>query len=159
MAEEKFTQEEAHRRFAKSCSQRAWELLEKWPRTPDENDELLLSAQASLYHWQQVGTAANLQRGHWLLARVCTVLHEPAGAMKHATRCLELTKANLSEMRDFDIACGFEAMARTYALLGDEMQAQEYYDLALRVGQGIKDPEDKRIFMEDFSKGEWFGVA
>jgi tetratricopeptide (TPR) repeat protein len=159
MPEEKFTIEEAHRRFAKSCNQRAWELLGKTLRTPEESDELMLSAQASLYHWQQIGTALNQQRGHWLLARVYTVLHEPAGAMKHATRCLELTKANLSEMRDFDIAYGFEAMARTYALLGDEMQAQEYYDMALRVGQGIKDPEDKRIFMDDFSKGEWFGVV
>jgi len=49
-------------------------------------------------------------------------------------------------------------MARTYALLGDRMNAKEYYDMALRVGQAIKDPEDKQIFMGDFSGGNWYGV-
>jgi len=158
MDEEKYTLEEAHRRFAKSCNTRVWELLDKTPRTPAENEDLLLTAQASLYHWQQLGAALNIQRGHWLLSHVCVVLHEPSGAMKHATRCIELTKAHMSEMKDFDIAYAFEAMARTYAQLGDLMNAKEYYDLALRVGHAIKDPEDKQIFMGDFSKGEWYGV-
>jgi hypothetical protein len=159
MIEEKITLEEAHRRFAKSCNNKAWELLGKSPRTPLDNDEMLLAAQASLYHWQHVGTALNIQRSHWLLAHVYTVLREPSGAMKHATRCIELTKAHMSEMKDFDIAYAFEAMARTYALIGDMMNGKEYYDMALRVGQEIKDPEDKRIFMGDFSQGEWFGVV
>jgi tetratricopeptide (TPR) repeat protein len=158
MLEEKFTLEEAHRRFAKSCNAQVWELLGKSPRTPAENEELLLSAHASLYHWQKLGSALNIQRSHWLLARVYNVLREPAGAMKHATRCIELTKTHVSEMQDFDIAYAFEAMARTYALLGDMMQAKEYYDLALRVGQAIKNSVDKELFMSDFSKGEWFGV-
>jgi tetratricopeptide (TPR) repeat protein len=158
MPEEKITIEEAHRRFAKICNAKAWELLGKSPRTPADNEELLLAAQASLYHWQQVGTALNTQRGHWLLAHAYAVLHEPSGAMKHATRCIELTKTHMSEMKDFDIAYAFEAMARTYALLGDMMNAKEYYDMALRVGQAIQDPEDKQIFLGDFSQGEWFGV-
>jgi tetratricopeptide (TPR) repeat protein len=158
MPEANFTLEEAHRRFAKSCNAKAWELLGQSPRTPLENDELLLTAQASLYHWQQVGTPLNIQRAHWLLARVYSVLGDPAGAMKHATRCIELTKAHMPEMKDFDIAYAFEAMARTYALLGDRMNAKEYYDLALRVGHAIADPEDKQIFMGDFSGGQWYGV-
>jgi hypothetical protein len=158
MAEDKFTLEEAHRRFAKSCNTRVWELLGKSPRSPAENEEMLLAAQASLYHWQQLGAALNIQRGHWLLAHVYTILREPASAMKHATRCIELTKDHMSEMKDFDIAYAFEAMARTYALLGDVMNGKEYYDLALRVGQAIKDPEDKQIFIGDFSKGDWYGV-
>ncbi len=155
---EKYTLTEAHRLFAKTCNKRVWELLGKTPRAPQENEELLMAAQASLYHWQQVGTPLNVQRGHWLLAHVYTILREPAGAMKHATRCLELTKAHMTEMKEFDIAYAFEGMARTYALLGDAMQAKEYYDMALRVGQSIPDPQDKQIFMGDFSTGEWFGV-
>ncbi len=158
MAEERFTIQEAHQRFAKSFNGRVWELLDKLPRSLAEKDEMVLAAQASLYHWQRTGNPQNIQRGHWLLAHVYTALGEPVGAMKHATRCIELTKANLSEMKDFDIAYAFEGMARAYALLGDATHAKEYYDLALRVGQGIKDPEDKRIFMADFAKGEWFGV-
>ncbi len=158
MAEEKFSLEEAHRRFAKSCNAQVWELLGQSPRTPVENDELLLSAQASLYHWQQVGTALNIQRAHWLMAHAYTVLGDPTRAMKHATRCIELTKAHMNAMKDFDIAYAFEGMARTYALLGDRMNAKEYYDMALRVGQAIKDPEDKQIFMGDFSGGNWYGV-
>ncbi len=158
MAEEKLTLEEAHRRFAKSCNAKVWDLLGKSPRTAAEDEELLLVAHASLYHWQQLEVTLNIQRGHWLLAHVYTILREPGGAMKHATRCIELTKTHMSEMKDFDIAYAFEAMARTYALLGDMMNSKEYYDLALRVGQAIKDPEDKQIFMGDFSKGEWYGV-
>jgi hypothetical protein len=159
MAEEKYSLEEAHRRFAKSCNQRVWELLDSTPRTPAMSEEMLLAAQASLYHWQQIGSPLNVQRGHWLLAHVYCVLREPSGAMKHATRCIELTKTHMADMKDFDIGYAFEAMARTYALLGDMMQAKEYYDMALRVGQDIKNPVDKDIFMADFSKGEWFGVV
>ena len=53
---------------------------------------MVLAASASLYHWLQIGTVVNAQRGEWLLARVYTVLEKPHPAMEHALRCQELTQ-------------------------------------------------------------------
>jgi len=44
------------------------------------------------------------QRGQWLLAHVYTVLEQPDLAMQHASRCMEFTEVNPTEMKDFDLA-------------------------------------------------------
>jgi len=81
-----------------------WDLLEKPERTPREDEIMLLTAYASCYHWLQVGTAVNQQRGEWLIARVYTVLGRKEMALERARRCFELTEQFDKEMEDFDRA-------------------------------------------------------
>jgi hypothetical protein len=157
--EEKYTLEEAHQRFAKTTNGRVWELLDKPQRTAAEAEEMLIAAYASLFHWLHIGTAANAQRGHWLLARVLTVLGRPGPALEHAARCLQLTETYRAEMSDFDLAYAHEALARAHALGGDKEKAREHLHLAAEAGEAVSDPEDRRIFMGDFRAGEWFGVT
>ena len=94
---EKLTLAQAHEKFAKSLNGKTWELLGKTERTRDEDELMVLAASASLYHWLQVGTVVNAQRGEWLLARVYTVLEKPHPAMEHALRCQELTQCSTAE--------------------------------------------------------------
>jgi hypothetical protein len=46
-----FTLDQAHEKFAKTLNAKVWELLEKNPRITAEDQLMVLSAWASLYHW------------------------------------------------------------------------------------------------------------
>ena len=155
---EKYTLEEAHKEFAKQTNGQVWKLLEKPERTAGEDEEMVLTAYACLYHWLYAGTEVNRQRGEWLIARVHTVLGEAALALQHAKRCLELTEAYRDQMQDFDIAYAYEGMARTNALGGDRAIARRYLDMAEAAGATIANAEDKEIYLGDLKGGAWYGI-
>jgi tetratricopeptide (TPR) repeat protein len=148
----------AHEHFAKSTNGATWALLEKEDRSREDDFEMILAAHASLFHWAQIGTAPQLQRGQWLIAHVYTILGLGEAALRHASHCLEITENNLEKMQDFDKAYAFEGMARALALGGQKDEAKAYYQKAQSAGQQISDEEDRAIFMSDFKAGEWFGV-
>jgi tetratricopeptide (TPR) repeat protein len=152
------TFEDAHPYFAKTLNNKVWELLQKTNRSKEEDELMIHAAHASLYHWLSAGTGLNRQRGEWLIAHVYTVLGYPDSALRHATRCLELTKEYADLMKDFDRAYAQECMARAYALAGKGDEAKRYIALAEKEAQTIARGEDKFIFMNDFNGGKWYGV-
>lgn len=154
----RYTLAEAHKKFAVGFNGRTWELLEKAARSTEEDEEMILAAHASLYHWKQAGTAVHAQRGHWLLARVYAVLEQPALCLQHAQRCKAFSEANPNEMCDFDLAYAQEALGRAYALAGQAELARQHYDQARALGEAIADPEDQRIFLSDLDSGAWPGI-
>jgi tetratricopeptide (TPR) repeat protein len=158
-SEKLLTLDQAHDKFAKSLNGKTWDLLGKEDRTREEDELMVLSASASLYHWLQIGTAVHAQRGEWLLAHVYTMLRKNHPALEHALSCEELTIENRSEMKDFDLAYAEEGLARAYALQGDSEKAMQYYRLAEEKGAKIADPEDKEIFDGDFKSEPWFGMV
>jgi hypothetical protein len=133
-------------------------LLGKAKRTRDEDELMVLTANASLYHWLQIGTAIHAQRGEWLLARVYTILEKPEPAMEHTLRCREITEKHQAEMQDFDLFYADEAMARVLALRGEKQEARRFKDLATEKAATIANPEDKTIVMGDLKAGPWFEV-
>ncbi len=158
MSKESDSLQEAHLKFAKSTNNRVWELLEKTGRTPSEDQEMLLAAQASLYHWLNAGTAVHAQRGCWILSRVYITLNRAEPALEWALKCQEITENSLSEMEDFDLAYAQESIARAYAQAGDQEQAEKHYALAAKLGKNIADPEDQQIFMNDLKGGDWYDL-
>jgi len=57
MSEEKeISLNKAQLKFVKSSYNGVWELLDKSNRTPEDDENLILGAFASLHHWKQVGT-------------------------------------------------------------------------------------------------------
>jgi tetratricopeptide (TPR) repeat protein len=157
-SQDMFTLDQAQKEFAKRANVQVWELLGKSERTPEENEEMVYAAYASLYHWRHVGRRVHRQRGEWLIAHVHAVLGEADLSMQHARRCLELTEAFNSQMEDFDLAYAYEAMARAHAMQGDRASAEKYYTLACATGDAISDAENKGIFLSDFESGEWYGI-
>jgi hypothetical protein len=153
-----YTLDDAQLEFAKRTNGRVWELLEKPDRTEAENEEMILAAYASLYHWLFAGAEAHRQRGEWMIAHVYTVLKEAEQALKHARRCLELTEKYRDKMKDFDIAYAYEGIARAYALGGDREKAAKFSAMARSAGESISNEEDKRIFAGDLKGGEWYGI-
>ena len=158
-AEKTYTLAEAHNEFAVKLNGRVWELLGEQDRTQLQNDELLYAAYGSCYHWLQIGTGVNQQRGEYLIAKAHLSLDNPAEALRHAERVLELTEAHKEELQDFDVGYAYEIMARALAMNGDKDQAGKYKQLARQAGDEIANAEDKKWFDADFEGGEWFGLV
>lgn len=154
----KYTLEEAQLKLAKQTNSRVWVLHDKEERTAEEEQEMIHAAHTSLYHWSQVGTTVNLQRGEWLIGRVYTVLGDGQAALYYARRCMALTEAHRQEMADFDLAWADEGMARALALNGEMAEAKAHWEKARTAGEAIADDEDREIFMGDFNGGEWYGL-
>lgn len=151
---------EWHEKMAKSTFNETWDYLEKKERTIKDEDHMVHTAHTSRYHWEILlskgkGTFVNLQRGEWLIARTYTVLKRAEPAIHHAKVCLQITEEN--NIKDFDLAFAYEAMARASALAGIKADFKKYYELAKQAGEKIKEKEDKDYFFEDFNTGNWFG--
>ena len=155
---QKYTLEEAHQHFAKSLNGKVWDLLQKPDRTRSDDELMAYAAHASGYHWLMAGTGVHHQRAEWLIAHVYTELGLVDSALRHANRCLELTKEYGELMKDFDQAYAYEGVARADALAGNREAALKYIKLAEESGQGISNPEDKNIFTGDFNGGNWHGL-
>ena len=156
--DEKYTLEEAQEKFAKSIFNDIWPLLEKTDRSPADEEELLLCAFASLYHWKQSGTKVNIQRGYWMVSKVYQVLGKAEPALAWAEKCAAVSNDFPAAMKDFDLAYAQEALARSYALAQKLEKAREHHRLAAELGDQIQDPDDKRIFLGDFEGGDWHGL-
>ncbi|HPQ42102.1 MAG TPA: hypothetical protein PLV45_17160 [bacterium] len=156
--EKKVTKDQAHQYFAVALNNRTWELLGRKDRTPAENEEMIHAAHGSCWHWMQIGTPVNHQRGEWLISRVYAVLGMAEPAVYHAQLCRELTEKYAGEMQDFDRAYAWESLARAYAVSGDAEVAAEYRAKAVLVGQAISGDEDRKMFMSDLESGDWHGV-
>ena len=156
--EEKYTQEEAHKMFARTFFGKTWELLEKADRSELEDELMVHAAHASNYHWLQVGTGLNHQRGEWLIARAYSVLGLGGAALKHTKRCLALTEKYADLMEDFDLAFAYEGAARANAIASNQEEAQKYIQLAQDAGEKIGDKKDREYFFKDFEAGDWKGL-
>ena len=149
-------EEAAHKKFAVDCFNKIWPLLEKKDRTSDDNEMMIRLAYTSMFHWMHVGQPVNAQRGEWMLARVFTVLKDKAYSLHYAKRCLALTEKH--ELKDFDLAYGYESMARASALNNHPVECKKYLELARKAGEEIDEKDDRDLFMNDLSSEPWFGM-
>ncbi|EEA92381.1 hypothetical protein [Pseudovibrio sp. JE062] len=138
-----------HKFIAIELNQRAWALLEKEGRSPEDNDEMLHVAHASLWHWLQIGTKANHQRGLWLVGRVHVLLENREAAMRYARQTMDMTEAHQDDMADFDHAYASELLARATLLSGEEGEAAVLFERAARLGQLIHGEQNRKIFFSD----------
>ena len=151
-----FNEDAAHKKFAVDCFNQIWPLLEKKERTDDDDAMMLRLAHTSLYHWLHFGKPVNEQRGEWMLARVYTVLGDKSHSLHHAQRCLALTEKH--DLKDFDLAYGYEAIARASALNNLPVECKKYIELARKAGEEIDKKEDRDLFLNDLSSEPWFGM-
>lgn len=145
--ERKYTEQECHRKSAVDLFNLVWSLLDKKERTIAENDKMIHAAHASRFHWGEIGTSVEIERGEWQISRVYSILNRPKSALYHATRCVEICKEN--DIGDFDIAFAYEAMARASAVAGKNSDCEKYIQLAKEAGEHIKDKEDKDYFFSE----------
>jgi hypothetical protein len=137
------------RRLAPALYNHVWALLERAHRSADEDDELVHAAHASRWAWGEVGEPANRARGEWQCSRVYAVLGRGEPAVHHARRCLELCLEH--DLRDWDLAFAYEALARAHRVAGDDGEAARFKALAREAGNAIADPDDRATFDADYA--------
>jgi hypothetical protein len=137
----------AHRWFAATCFNAAWNFIDKPERTPDEDERMLALAHASLWHWTQRDdcTARNLSIGHWQLSRVHALAGEVENARKHARRCLAVTP----EEDAFCLGYGHEAAARAEALAGNATAADEHLTAARELLESVTEEGERAMLAAD----------
>jgi hypothetical protein len=145
--EKKYTEKEAHRKFAVDLFNLVWSLMDKKDRTKEEDDKMIYAAHASRFHWGEIGTPLEFARGEWQISRAYSVLNIPQQALHHAKRCLEICQSN--NIGDFDIAFAYEAMARAHSIAGKKAECEKYVQLAKEAGEQIKKKEDRKYFFSE----------
>jgi hypothetical protein len=139
--------EEAHKKFAVDLFDLTWNLLDKKDRTREEDEKMVHAAHASRFHWGEIGTPLEYERGEWQISRVYSVVGRSEPAIYHAKRCLEI--CNAQNFGDFDIAFAYEALARAYAVAGQKALCEENRELAKKATEQIKKEEDRDYFLSE----------
>jgi hypothetical protein len=138
---------EMHKSIAIELFNLTWDLIDKENKNQTEIDQMINAAHASRYHWEIAGQAVNLARGEWLISRVYALLNRSEPCLYHASRCLEITLEN--DLKDFDLAFAYEAMARATHISGNEVQSAKYSTLAGEAGGHIQDANDQKYFFSE----------
>lgn len=138
-----------HKELAVHLFNQTWDLMDKADRTPEEDLLMLHKAHASLYHWLQVGTRLHEARGRWQVSRVYAVLkwHQPA--LAHGESSLRLCLDN--GFGDFDLAFGYEAVARAHKLAGNGAEAMKFVELGRNAASAIQKAEDRNYVLKELA--------
>ena len=143
----KFDAAVAHRFFSADCYNRAWELIEKSTRTPEEDDQMRNLCHASLWHWTQRGdcTARTLSVGYWQLARVYALLGRADDAARYGGLCLRYSE------RESPFYAGYahEALARAARAGGHDESCARHLEEARRLAAQVIDKEERAMLEKD----------
>jgi hypothetical protein len=139
-----------HRNMGVEYFNTTWSYIDKTDRTPDEDYQMILYAQASRFHWGFVGTPVEFQAGDWQISKVYHILGHKEECLHTAIRCLETCeKENIG---GFNIAFAHEGMARALKLNGDITGFKKHIDLALELAQKIENKDDRDYTISEINK-------
>jgi hypothetical protein len=111
---------------------------------------MIHTAHASAYHWLKAGgTAVNEARSQWQISRVYAVLGMGELALAHASRSLALCRQYAID--GFDLAFGYEAVARAYSVLGNMVKMEENKAAALAACEAVADADDRAYVHKEIS--------
>ena len=135
--------------LAKTLFNETWDLIDKKNRTDEETITMLHKAHASCLLWREAGSPLNNARGEWQVSRVYSILGEGRLALLHGQSSLALCLDN--EIGDFDLAFGYEAVARAYQALGEKALQSENKQLGLYACEAIADNDDRDYTVGNFA--------
>jgi len=149
MKKPEFDTKAAHKYFAAGCFNRAWDLLDKSERSPEEDEQMIALSHASIWHWTQRDdcTDTNLSVGYWQASRIYALL----GQTENARRYGQLSLKYSEDSEPFYVAYAYEALARAESLAGDKAKSKEYLELAGKLAESVSDAEWKKILMDDLA--------
>ena len=149
MGTPEFDKARAHGFFSADCFNNAWGLIDKADRTPEESEQMLLLAMASVWHWTQREdhTASNLSVGYWQGSRIHALLGRADEARRYGQ--LALDAAEQGEADPFTIGYAHEALARAESLAGNAAKAAEHVERAKKAAEDVTDEESKTWLLDD----------
>jgi len=149
MSEQAFDTAPAHKFFSADCFNSTWGFIDKESRTPEEDEQMLLLAMSSLWHWTQREdhTPTNLSIGYWQVSRVYALLGRGEEARRYGKRALDA--ATRGEADPFTFGYAYEALARAEAVAGDGAKSAEYLEKAKQAAENVEDEESKTWLLND----------
>jgi hypothetical protein len=137
----------AHKHFAASCFNLAWELMEKPKRSAAEDEQMIRLNYASLWHWTQRADCSqrNLSVGYWQASRIYALLGQTENARRYARLCLDTSL----EEGPFYLGYAYEALARAESVIGNQAEMEAYLAEARRLAEAISDVEEKQMLSAD----------
>jgi hypothetical protein len=144
-----FDVEAAHRYFAAECFNRAWDLIDKPERSPEEDERMVELSLASAWHWSQRPdcTPENRSVGYWQVSRVYALLGRAGFARRYGQ--LSLAALEGAGDRPFYLGYAYEALARAESVAGHAEQGAEYLALARQAAERVPDAEDRAVLLAD----------
>lgn len=139
----------AHKFFSARCFSMAWDLIEKKDRTPQEDEQMIMLNQASIWHWtqRQDATMQNMSIGFWQAARIYSILGRVENARHYAQLCLDYSKNEAP----FFLAYAFEALARAEMVAGSKDKMREHLDKATELAADVSDKESRKLLLDDLA--------
>ena len=143
--------EAAHKYFSVACFNKAWDLIDKTDRTPEEDDQMIRLSMASHWHWTQREDYApqNASIAYWQLSRIYAILARGEEARKYGLLCLNASQAE--DIAAFYLGYAYEALALAEMVSGDTKRAQEYLKEAHSAAGKITDRDEKKLLLGDLS--------
>jgi hypothetical protein len=152
LAQAPFDVDRAHRWFAVECNNIAWDLVETSERSEAESERMINVAHASCFHWLQVGSALQQQRAQCLLTTVYVRLGYAEAALRHAKKCLELSRDTGGDQTAFDRAATYGAAAKAYALAQQSERADELWHTALDAATSVENADEQKLFQHLYGR-------
>ena len=131
------------RRLAAQANNRAWRLSESPSRSPQEDEEMLQAAHASMYFWKIVGTAGNRAHAAQLVAHVYALLNLPNPAKHYLAQSEPFFLEQ--DCEPWERACAFAVKASVAAAAGQSESHASSYREAEHLIASLPDPEDREI--------------
>lgn len=139
----------AHRYFAAECFNRAWDLMDKPERSPQEDEEMLRLSLASQYHWTQRDdfTPTSQSVGFWQTARIYAMLGQVENARRYGELSLQASREE--GVPPFYLGYAYEALARAELAAGDRDMMDAYLAQARKAAGAVSDSEARKQLLDD----------
>jgi hypothetical protein len=144
-----FEVEAAHKFFAADCFNKAWDLIDKEGRTPEEDEQMILLNQASIWHWTGRDDCkdTNLSVGYWQASRIYALLGQADSARRYG----ELSLKYSHDAEPFFAGYAYEALARAEKVAGDAAQMNGYLEQAKAQAEKVTDEQDRKLLEDDLA--------
>ena len=139
----------AHRYFAVTCFNMAWDLIDKRDRTAEENEEMIRLTHASIWHWTQREDckSTNLSIGYWQASRVYALVGRVEDARRYGKLCLKHSR----QEEPFYLGYAYEALARAERLAGNEDLTSSHLANAFRLAHQVEEADERKALLDDLN--------
>jgi len=139
----------AHRYFSGQCFNKAWDLIDKADRTPQEDEEMIRLSQASIWHWTQREdcTPTHMSTGYWQASRIYAILGQVDNARRYGQLCLDASRGE--DVPPFYLGYAYEALARAEAVAGNRAKTDQYLTEARQIAEQVPDADSKKWLLDD----------
>lgn len=144
-----FDMNKAHKYFSADCFNKAWDLIDKPDRTPEEDEQMLLLSMASAWHWTQREDCqpTNLSVAYWQISRIYALLRQADNARRYGQMCLDVSRGK--DIQPFYLGYAYEALARAEMVAGEQAEMQSYLEKAKQAAARVIDAESKAMLLAD----------